>query len=220
MQCLGLMADKPTLQKTCRSEQNGFDCSGARTPDDRCTIGTMYHWAIQADKLREMMEYIPHVARYIPTHTYIYLCIHAHICIYLHIHAHTCTYPTPPSHQKSHKSVGGGRLWCTLQAKINIWFQHTQAGPVLCWREGDSAKFWRVQSIRADSMAVARQVPTPILDGKIEKSGRRGGLGWGQKVVGHMPWGALSGSPRVLGHEEVFWGCCGGFRAPVVQCMQ
>ena len=24
-------------------------------------------------------------------------------------------------------------------------------------------------------------------DGKIEKSGRRGGLGWGQKVVGHMP---------------------------------
>ena len=69
-------------------------------------------------------------------------------------------------------------------------------------------------------MAVARQVPTPILDGKIEKSGRRGGLGWGQKVVGHMPWGALSGSPRVLGHEEVFWGCCGGFRAPVVQCMQ
>ena len=120
----------------------------------------------------------------------------------------------------SHKSVGGGRLWCTLQAKINIWFQHTQAGPVLCWREGDSAKFWRVQSIRADSMAVARQVPTPILEGKIEKSGRRGGLGWGQKVVGHMPWGALSGSPRVLGHEEVFWGCCGGFRAPVVQCMQ
>ena len=69
-------------------------------------------------------------------------------------------------------------------------------------------------------MAVARQVPTPILEGKIEKSGRRGGLGWGQKVVGHMPWGALSGSPRVLGHEEVFWGRCGGFRAPVVQCMQ
>ena len=60
----------------------------------------------------------------------------------------------------------------------------------------------------------------PILEGKIEKSGRRGGMGWGQKVVGHMPWGALSGSPLVLGHEEVFWGCCGGFRAPVVQCMQ
>ena len=56
-----------------------------------------------------------------------------------------------------------------------------------------------------------------------EKSKNRvggGGLGWVQKVVGHMPWGALSGSPRVLGHEEVFWGCCGGFRAPVVQCMQ
>jgi hypothetical protein len=97
MQCLGLIAEKPTLQKTCRSEQNSFDCSGARTPDVRCTIGTMYHWAIKADQVKEMMEYIPHVARYIPTHTYIYLCIHAHIREYLHIHAHTCTYPTPPT---------------------------------------------------------------------------------------------------------------------------
>ena len=44
-------------------------------------------------------------------------------------------------------------------------------------------------------MAVAIQVPTPILEGKIEKSGRRGGLGGGQKVVWHMPWGALSGPP-------------------------
>ncbi len=35
-----------------------------------------------------------------------------------------------------------------------------------------------------------------------------------------MPWGALSGSPWVQGHERVFWGCCGDFRAPVVQCMQ
>ena len=69
-------------------------------------------------------------------------------------------------------------------------------------------------------MAMARQVPTPILEGKIEKSGRRGRLGWGQKVVGHMPWGALSGSPRVLGQERVFWGRCGGFRAPVVQYLQ
>ena len=71
--------------------------------------------------------------------------------------------------------------------------------------------------ILADSMAVARQVQTLIFREKIENSGRGGGLGWGQKVVGHMPWGALSWSPRVLGHEEVFWGCYGGFRAPVVQ---
>ena len=69
-------------------------------------------------------------------------------------------------------------------------------------------------------MAVARQVQTPILEGKIEKSGRRGGMGWGQKVVGHMPWGALSGSPRLLGQERVFWGRCGGFCAPVVQYLQ
>jgi hypothetical protein len=55
---------------------------------------------------------------------------------------------------------------------------------------------------------------------KIEKSGRGGGLGWGQKVVGHMHWGALSGSPRLLGQERVFWGRCGGFRAPVVQYLQ
>jgi hypothetical protein len=45
-------------------------------------------------------------------------------------------------------------------------------------------------------------------------------MGWGQTVVGHMPWGALSGSPRVQGHERVFWGLCCGFRAPVVQYMQ
>ena len=69
-------------------------------------------------------------------------------------------------------------------------------------------------------MAVARQVQTPILEGKIEKSGRRGGMGWGQKVVGHMPWGALSGSPLVRGQERVFWGRCGGFSAPVVQYLQ
>ena len=89
-----------------------------------------------------------------------------------------------------------------------------------CAWEGDWAKFGPAWMILADSTAVARQVQTPILEGKIEKSGRRGGLGWGQKVVGHMSWGALSGSSLVLGHEEVFWGCCGGFRAPVVQCMQ
>jgi len=56
--------------------------------------------------------------------------------------------------------------------------------------------------------------------GKIEKSGRGGGLVWGQKVVRPMPWGALSGSPRVRGQERVFWGLCGGFRAPVVQYLQ
>ncbi len=44
-------------------------------------------------------------------------------------------------------------------------------------------------------------------------------MGWGQTVVDHLPWGALSGSPRVRGHERVFWGRCGGFRAPVVQYM-
>ncbi len=32
--------------------------------------------------------------------------------------------------------------------------------------------------------------PKPVLQEKIEKSGRAGGLGWGQKVVGHMPCGA------------------------------
>ena len=43
---------------------------------------------------------------------------------------------------------------------------------------------------------------------------------WGQKVVRHMPWGALSGSPRVRGQERVFWGLCGRFSAPVVQYLQ
>ncbi len=97
MQCWGLIEEKSTLQKTCKSQQNGFDCSGAQTPVVRCTIGNMYHWAIKADQIKEIMEHIPHVARYIPTHTNTYLYILAHICIYLHIHAHTCTYPTPPT---------------------------------------------------------------------------------------------------------------------------
>ncbi len=97
MQCWGLISEKSTLQKKCKSQQNGFDCSGARTPVVRCTIGTMYHWASNADQTGEMMEYISHFSRYIPTHTYTYLHIHAHTCIYLHIHAHTCTYPTTPT---------------------------------------------------------------------------------------------------------------------------
>ena len=63
-------------------------------------------------------------------------------------------------------------------------------------------------------MAVARQVPTLILDGKIEKSGRRGGLGWGQKVVGHMPWGALSGSPPGAGSRGGVLGMLWWFLCP------
>ncbi len=69
-------------------------------------------------------------------------------------------------------------------------------------------------------MAVVRLAQTLVLEEKIEKSGRWGGgvvvVGGCQKVIGHMPWGALSGPPRVQGHERVFRGCCGGFRAPVV----
>jgi hypothetical protein len=45
-------------------------------------------------------------------------------------------------------------------------------------------------------------------------------LRWGLKVVSHMPWGALSGFLGVLGHESMFWGCCGGFCAPVSQYIQ
>ena len=80
--------------------------------------------------------------------------------------------------------------------------------------------FWPLLRTLAVSMAVARQVQTLILQEKIEKSGREWGLGWGQTVDGPMPWGALSGSPRVRGHEKVFWGLCGGFRSPVVQYLQ
>ncbi len=40
---LGLIVQKSTQQKRYQSQQNGFDCSGARTPIIRCTIGTMYH---------------------------------------------------------------------------------------------------------------------------------------------------------------------------------
>ena len=49
---------------------------------------------------------------------------------------------------------------------------------------------------------------------KNPKIGSRWVLGWCQKVVGYMPWGALSGSPLVRGHQWVFRGSCGGFRAP------
>ena len=89
---LGLIVQKSTQQKRYQSQQNSFDCSGARTPVVRCTIGTMYHWASQADNIKEMMDYIPHVSRYIPTYTYRYLYIPSYTCIYLHIHAYTCIY--------------------------------------------------------------------------------------------------------------------------------
>ena len=59
-------------------------------------------------------------------------------------------------------------------------------------REGDLAKFWPVWSILADSMAVARQVQTPVLQEKIEKSGRGGGVGMGTK----------SGQAHALGCPE------------------
>jgi hypothetical protein len=80
--------------------------------------------------------------------------------------------------------------------------------------------FWPLQRILAVSMAVARQVKTLIFSEKIKKSGREVGLGWGQKLDRHMPWGALSGSRRVRGHERVFWGLCGGIHALVVQYLQ
>jgi hypothetical protein len=86
---LGLIAQKSTQQKRCKSQQNDFDCFGARTPVVWCTIGTMYHRASKADQVLDMMEYIPHFSRYIPTHTYTYLYIY--ICIYMHIPTHTCT---------------------------------------------------------------------------------------------------------------------------------
>ncbi len=58
----GLCALKKTLKKTKQLQQNVFDASGAQTPVFRCTDSddTMYHWAIQADKIQEMMEYIQH----------------------------------------------------------------------------------------------------------------------------------------------------------------
>ena len=63
-------------------------------------------------------------------------------------------------------------------------------------------------------MAVARQVQTLILQGKIEKSGREGGLGWGCKVDGHMPWGALSGFPPGAGSREGVLGTWWWFPCP------
>jgi hypothetical protein len=52
-------------------------------------------------------------------------------------------------------------------------------------------------------MAVARLVQTPVVQEKIEKSGRAGRLGWGQKVVGHMPWGAEWVTPGAGSREGV-----------------
>ena len=48
---LGLIAQKSTQQKKCKSQQNDFDYSGARTPINWCTIGTMYHLASKADNM-------------------------------------------------------------------------------------------------------------------------------------------------------------------------
>jgi hypothetical protein len=85
---------------------------------------------------------------------------------------------------------------------------------------GRLGHFWPLRRILAVSMAVARQVQALSFPRKIRKSGREVGLGWGCKVDGHMPWGALSGSRRVRGHKRVFGGCGVGFHAPVVQYLQ
>ena len=138
---LGLIAQKSTQQKRCKSQQNGFDCSGARTPVDWCTIGTMYHWASQADNMREMMEYIAHVSRYIPTYTYRYLYIHSYTCIYLHIHAYTCTYQTPPNLKGPYLSD----QWADRPEPKNRF--NNRPFPTNC------AGFWHMKRIRHDMAA-------------------------------------------------------------------
>jgi hypothetical protein len=71
--------------------------------------------------------------------------------------------------------------------------------------EADWAKLWHLHSVLADSKAVAKQVQTLILEEKMKNLVQGGGLGWGLKVVRHMPWGALSGITGVMGHESMFW---------------
>jgi hypothetical protein len=57
MQCWGLIAEKSTLQKTCKSQQNGFDCSGARTPRIIHWMQTGAHTHRQLDAIASMIRY-------------------------------------------------------------------------------------------------------------------------------------------------------------------
>ena len=62
--------------------------------------------------------------------------------------------------------IQGGHLWCTTDLKISARFQHTRMRLVQCAWEGDWAKFEPARMILADSMAVARQVQTPIFSNR------------------------------------------------------
>jgi hypothetical protein len=63
-------------------------------------------------------------------------------------------------------------------------------------------------------MAVARQVQIPVLQEKIEKLGRGGFWGWGQKVVGHIPLGCPEWVSLGAGSREGVLGMLWWFPCP------
>jgi hypothetical protein len=75
-----------------------------------------------------------------------------------------------PTHSLQYDSIStidqGGHVWCTTDLKISARFQHTRMHLVQCAWEGDWAKFEPARMILADSMAVARQVQTPIFSNR------------------------------------------------------
>ncbi len=84
--------------------------------------------------------------------------------------------------------------------------------------EGEWAKFWHVHSILADSKAVARQVPTLILQEKMKKScGGGGGVVMGSKIGKAHALGCPYWVPSGAGSREYVLGTLCWFLCPRVQ---
>ena len=74
-ECWGLCAEKYSLKKASKTQQNAYDDFGARTPVSRRTIGTVNHWAMWSDNINEIVDYIQHLTQLyqrILTYTYWY----------------------------------------------------------------------------------------------------------------------------------------------------
>ena len=138
-----------------------------------------------------------------------YTQIHTHTCTYMSIHTYTDTYihiHTPDSQGLEVFLCGSGgstRRLCTAPPTQII---SDGARGVLAERE------MRVECLLAEQ-GVHFGSPNACCARRCAKTGPGVGLRWPEKVVGHLPRGALSGARGVPPQRGVFWGRCAGIRA-------
>ena len=127
------------------------------------------------------------------------MSIHTHTYTYIHIH-------TPDNQSLEVFLCGSGgstRRLCTAPPTQII---SDGARGVLAERE------MRVDCLLAEQ-GVHFGSPNACCARRCAKTGPGVGLRWPEKVVGHLPRGALSGARGVPPQRGVFWGRCAGIRA-------